>query len=112
MNSELKKEEMEKKFEKYLDREDKAQIIIQIKSDLIDKYVKISILEIEILSNNIFDFCCLFVNQISESEIYDYISYKNTCYYDSLSYEDRKKIGTVDYKSLKKIAKKYIKLFK
>lgn len=74
--------EFEKKYKNYTDRKDKKEILRQIKSDILDNDSHISIIELEILSNDLYDFCCLMINNIPTDEIKRYISYKNKNYYD------------------------------
>lgn len=56
---------------------EKREIINIIKEDLLNNNKDISILELEILSNNIFDYICLLIKQIDIYEINNYIMYKN-----------------------------------
>ncbi len=67
------------------------------------------------LSSNIYDFCCLQVNQISSNEIAKYFLYKNNSYYKKLSDEDRKNfIPSSNYKLnvIKILTEKYIEILK
>lgn len=102
----------EKKYEKILNRKDKQIIITQIKSDILDAHSDISIFELEMLSNNIYDFCCLTIHQISDTDINRYFSYKNRLYSKKISDNQLKKMIPTNFAELKKLSEKYIKLLK
>ncbi len=72
LNSEL---EMENKYSKILSSKYRMEVIKQIQSDLLKRYSNIITKELEILSNNVFDFCCLMVHHIPEDENLKYSSY-------------------------------------
>lgn len=101
------------KLDKLINTEQARTIIVNIKSDILDYYYNISPLELEILSQNIYDYCCLMVNEIPEQEIMSYITTKNAKYYDQLSEEDRNKM-VIDHniKFFKHLTSKYIKILK
>lgn len=61
-----------------LSTSEKRRIINIIKEDLLNDNQNISILELESLSNNIFDYICLSVKKIDVYKIDNYIIYKNT----------------------------------
>lgn len=88
-------------------------IILNIKSDLLDHYYNISIIEMEILSRNIYDYCCLMANDVPTQEIISYITEQNKKYYDQLSEKDRNNM-TVDFniKFFKYLIKKYTTVLK
>lgn len=90
----------------------RTEIIKQIQADLLDKCNKISPVDLEILSNNIYDFCCLKAHSISENEIIKYILNKNNKYYDTLSDDDKDNSIAVDYKILEELSKKYTEILK
>ena len=108
-------DEFENKYRKYLDREDKYQLLLQIKSEISKKYKNISILELGMLSSNFYDFCCLMAYEVSEDKIIKYFLYKNSHYYENLTNEDMNKFIPTDNKKLEILAslvQKYIKIFK
>lgn len=79
-------------YKKYLDRPDRLEVISQIQKNLLDIYYNISQLELNILSENIYDYCCLMVHRIPKQKITMYILDKNSRLYDSLSEEQIKKM--------------------
>ncbi len=79
-------------YKKYLDRKDRLEVISQIQKNLLDIYYNISQLELNILSENIYDYCCLMVHHIPKQKITRYILDKNSRLYDSLSEEQIKKM--------------------
>ena len=70
-------------------------------------------MELEILAQNIYDYCCLMVNEIPEQEIMSYITRKSAKYYDQLSEESREKM-TIEFniKFFKHLISKYKKIIK
>lgn len=87
------KTEASSKFKKiyktFFNKRKKTKIVNQIELDLIQRCKNITILELEILSSNIYDFCCLMVHQVSPEEIGKYITYKNNYYCKKLTNEDK-----------------------
>ena len=79
-------------YKKYLDRQDRLEVISQIQKNMLDIYYNISQLELNILSENIYDYCCLMVHRIPKQKITRYILDKNSRLYDSLSEEQIKKM--------------------
>ena len=79
-------------YKKYLDRQDRPEVISQIQKNLLDIYYNISQLELNILSENIYDYCCLMVHHIPKQKITRYILDKNSRLYDSLSEEQINKM--------------------
>ena len=79
-------------YKKYLDRQDRLEVISQIQKNLLDIYYNISQLELNILSENIYDYCCLMVHRIPKQKITRYILDKNSRLYNSLSEEQIKKM--------------------
>lgn len=104
--------QFEKKYKKILNRKDKSIVITQIKSDLLNAHSDISIIELDILANNIYDFCCLTIHQITDSEIQEYFSYKNRLYYNRLSDNQLNHILPTNLKEIRFLSQKYIKLLK
>lgn len=78
--SDKKIESIGEKYKSIFDREDKTKILDKIKTDISVKYKDISLLELEILSNNIYEYCCLTKNNISQDEILKYLLDKNNFY--------------------------------
>ena len=96
-----------------IEKKYKKEILTSIKTDLLDKYKDISIIELELLSNNIYDFCCLAERNISEKDILTYLSNKNRYYYNMLSEEDLKKLTLeVDINTLKMLSQKYTNILR
>ena len=62
------------------DRKDKYEFINYIKQDLNNMYYNLSLLDLEILSNNIYYFACLIANNVSEKEIMNFASYNSVSY--------------------------------
>lgn len=78
--SDKKIENIGEKYKSIFDREDKTKILDKIKTDISVKYKDISLLELEILSNNIYEYCCLTKNNISQDEILKYLLDRNNFY--------------------------------
>lgn len=72
--------EIEQKYKKYLLRNDKEQILLKLQNDLSKKYKHITSIEVNIISNNIYDFACLTIGNASKDEISAYMIYKNKYY--------------------------------
>lgn len=103
----------QEEIEKLLNTDQAMIIILNIKSDLLEHYYNISLVELEILAQNIYDYCCLMVNEIPEQEIMSYITRKSAKYYDQLSEESREKM-TIEFniKFFKHLISKYEKIIK
>lgn len=101
----------QEEIEKLLNTEQAMIIKLNIKSDLLEHYYNISLVELEILAQNIYDYCCLMVNKIPEQEIMSYITTKSAKYYDELSEESREKM-TIKFniKFFKHLISKYTKI--
>ena len=100
-------------FENILNTNNERKILSMIKSDIIDLGSEISLLELEFLSENIYDYCCLMVNQITEDKIMWYITRKNAEYYNQISERDREKFCfNFELEPMQKIIKKYIEILK
>ena len=100
-------------FENILNTNNERKILSMIKSDIIDLGSEISLLELEFLSENIYDYCCLMVNQIPEDKIMWYITRKNAEYYNQVSERDREKFCfNFELEPMQKIIKKYIEILK
>ena len=98
---------------KYLDRPDELEIISQIRKNLLDIYYNISKLELNILSENIYDYCCLMVHRIPKQKITRYFLDKNSKLYDSLSEEQiREMTIEANIKIFKFLIEKYTKILK
>lgn len=98
-------------YQKYLNRQDKAKIISQIQTSLLNVYYNISQLELDILSENFYDYCCLVKYNIPKQEIIKYILEKNSKIYDVLTEEQRESMTLEsNIKVFKFIIKKYTKI--
>lgn len=103
----------EDNYSKYIDREDKEETIAKIKSNLLDIYYNITSLELEMLSQNIYDYCCLMVHQIPKQDIVKYILNKNAKYYDALSEKEQNRMKiSPNIKIFEGLIKKYTKILK
>ena len=98
-------------FDNMINKTNKREILIMIKSDILEFCGEITLLELEFLSENIYDYCCLMVNQITEDTIMWYITRKNAEYYNRVSERDREKFCfKFDLKQMQELIKKYIKI--
>lgn len=104
---------IEEQLKQYFDRVDKETIIKQIKEDLLDNYKNISLVEMEILSKHIYEYCCLKNHKIDDKKIKDYILYKNNSYYATLPEKIKnKEIGDDSLLVIKKLVKKYLDILR
>jgi len=78
------------KYEEYLDRKDRKEIILQIRLSLSNYYYNITSLELDILSKNIYEFSCLMANEIPNDNIVKYILNRNNKEYERLSKKERR----------------------
>ena len=103
----------QEEIEKLLNTDQAMVIILDIKYDLLEHYYNISLEELEILAQNIYDYCCLMVNKIPRQEIISYITMKSEKYYYKLSEESRAKM-TIEFniKFFKHLISKYKKIIK
>ena len=104
-----------KKYETYIERDDKAKIMMQMRSELVEKYKIPSQKEIEIITSNFYDFCCLSANEISTNEIIKYFLYKNNKIYESTTEEERNTFvssSIFNLKDLNELSAKYVKSLK
>lgn len=103
----------QEEIEKLLHTEQTTTIITNIKSDILEYYYNISLIELEILAQNIYDYCCLMVNDIPEQEIMSYIVSKSAKYYKELTEECKNKM-TIQFniKFFKYLISKYTKIMK
>lgn len=109
----LVEEDIFKIFENMINTNNKREILSMIKSDILDFCSEITLLELEFLSENIYDYCCLMVNQIAEDKIMWYITRKNAEYYNQVSERDREKFCfNFELEPMQKIIKKYIEILK
>lgn len=109
----LVEEDIFKIFENIINTNNKREILTMIKSDILDFCSEITLLELEFLSENIYDYCCLMVNQITENKIMWYITRKNAEYYNRVSERDREKFCfKFELKLIQNLIKKYIKILK
>lgn len=103
---------IEKKYAKLFERKDRTIILTQIKSDILDNIKDISLIELELLATNIYDFCCLTIHHKSDSEIQEYFSYKNRLYCSKLSDEQIRNMIKVNLQTINKLSQKYTKILK
>ena len=109
----LKINKVNKHYKEYFDRQDRLEIISQIQEDLTSTYYNISQLELDILSENIYDYCCLMLHHIPKQKITRYILDKNAELYDSLSEEQiRKMTIEANIKVFKFLIAKFTKVLK
>ncbi len=100
-------------FENIINTTYKRDILTMIKSDIIDLCSEISLIELEFLSENIYDYCCLMVNQIAKEKVMWYITQKNAEYYNQVSEENKKKFCfEFKLKPIQNLIKKYLKIIK
>ena len=100
-------------YQKYLNRQDRAKIISQIQASLLNIYYNISQIELDILSENFYDYCCLIIYDIPKQEIIKYILEKNNKIYEVLTKKQREcMILEPNIKIFKLIIKKYTKVLK
>ena len=101
------------KYKHIINKSNKRDILIMIKSDILNLCNDISPLELEFLSENIYDYCCLMLHQISEKEIAWYITSKNTDYYNQVSDSDREKFSfNFELKEFQDIIEKYMEILR
>lgn len=95
------------KYKRFFERNDKDELINKIKCELKNDFNDI---DIEIIAENIFEFCCLIVANININEISSYILEKNNYTFNLLSKEEKKfyNNGTM-LKKISLITDKYIK---
>ena len=72
-------------FKQFFNREDKADLLEQIKNDLTNTFYGIDNKELEYLTENIYEYSCLLFHRIYKAEITKYITEKNKQFYDSMS---------------------------
>ena len=100
-------------FDNMINKTNKREILIMIKSDILEFCGEISPIELEFLSENIYDYCCLMVNQITDTKIMWYITRKNAEYYNRVSERDREKFCfKFELKPIQNLIKKYKKILK
>ena len=98
-------------YQKYINRPDKSEIISQIQASLLNVYYNISQLELDILSENFYDYCCLKIHHTPKQEIIKYILEKNKKIYESLTEEQRQSMTLEpNIKIFEHIIEKYSKI--
>lgn len=104
----LTKQDFIKKYKNITERIDKFKFINDIKQDLNNMYYNLSLLELEILSNNIYYSACLIANNISEKEIINFISYNNISYYNEITDTELSQFNSdIKLKQIKYFINKY-----
>ena len=83
------------KFQKITKNKNKAEIIQRIKTDILESHIDISIIELNIIASNIYEYCCLSVNDMPEEKICSYLLYKNNYYNDILDQIAVKTIASI-----------------
>lgn len=107
------KKEFEAKYQNIVERKNKRQIIKLIQDDLVKRYYNISLLELEILSNNIYYYACLIANNISKDNIIIYISLKNINYYKENTNKQLEKLNSpIKLRYIKYLINKYVEIIK
>lgn len=102
-------------YAEYMERDDKAQLMIQIRTDILNEYANISEKELEIISSNCYDFCCLMANGVKNDDIATYFLHKNNRYCEELTDEERECLLPSDAHKLERITpltQKYINKMK
>ncbi len=101
------------KYKEYLNRQDRLEIISNIQKNLLNIYYNISEIELEILSGNIYDYCCLMIHRIPKQEITRYIVEKNSKIYNSLTEKQMEKMTLeANIKVFQFLIRKYTKVLK
>ena len=120
LNKQIEKIDYDKNYKELLERKDREDIINLIKNDLVKEFnindsSSLDKLEITRTANYLYDFCCLTVHGIAESDIIHFITRKSWYSYD-LYAEDRGNIKLTSDKNYNKIIKelqnKYIEILK
>ena len=110
MNAKLENEYISKKnkYEKYFNRKDRNEILIEIKEDIKNKFTKE---DAEYITENAYEYCCLLKENIDIYEISKYLFLKNEHIRNKLSdNENNDFIEGPDYLSLMTYIKyKYLK---
>lgn len=107
------KNELKAKYGNIVERKDKRKIINLIKTDLINKYYNVSLLEIEILSSNIYYYACLIAENVSEEDIVNYISFENEHYYPEITNKELKRFNSeINMRYIKYLVNKYAQILK
>lgn len=106
--------EIEQKYKKYLLRNDKEEILLKLQEDLLRRYKHITSIEVNIISNNIYDFACLTIGNASKDEISTYMICKNKYYSAQItnSLPDWQPKPLQLLEELKLLSKKYIDIMK
>ena len=107
----------DKNYKKFLEREDKEELINQISQDLKERFNlnNMSKIDINRLANYIYDFCCLTVHNVQKGDIAHFVARKGWYCYDLLPEEEGKESLTSDKKYeeiVRDIQDKYIKILK
>lgn len=107
----------DKKYKKLLERNDKEELLNLISKDLTEKFNmnNMSKFDVSRTANGIYDFCCLTVHKVPESEIAHFIVRKGWYYYDLIPKEENKESLTTNEKYqeiIKDLQDKYIEILK
>ena len=99
----------------HIDINNQAEIVQQVKADLLKKFNEISLTELEILSRNIYDYSYLIAHEVSKKDIAEYFVAKNNYYLESLTDIDKQNMIPSDNQKLRfsaNLINKYIKLLR
>ena len=101
-------------YKNILERSDKSIILTLIYEDLIKDIdiEKLSIIDILITANEIYDYCCLTVHNIDKSEIVNFIVRKGWYYYNLFNKESKKNLTNINnyIEIVKRLEIKYIEI--
>lgn len=107
----------DKKYKDILERSDKKDLLNLISRDLTERFNmnNMSKFDVSRTANGIYDFCCLTVHEVPESEIAHFIVRKGWYYYDLIPEKESKESLTTNekYKEIiKDLQDKYIEILK
>ena len=89
------------------------KIVNNIRQDLLKHYYGMSEQEVIILSLNIFDYCCLKAQNVTEDNIVRYICTKNAIYYDILTEKEKNSFKVeLNLRFFKHLIEKYTNILK
>lgn len=99
--------------DKIVKNAESKEIVNNIRQDLLKHYYGMSEQEVIILSLNIFDYCYLKAQNVTEDNIVRYICTKNAIYHDMLLNEEEKSLRVkANLKFFKYLIDKYTKIIK
>lgn len=107
----VNKNNIQKKYNKILQKSYRAEFIEKIKQDVRKKVKNMAEIEIEFFANNVYDYCCFELHNISEKERAEYMVYINNKYYEKLG-EMYQFSEEISYQFCKNIKNKYLKMLR